>query len=109
MLYWTSQMAAAYAISFTHDCRSISRRSCGIVLLDIVAMLGNARWGCTIIIQLIYTHRPQNETIQTDYPNGLIDFKPASHAAGPIALYCFMGVAGALAISCILAWRRSYR
>ncbi|KAJ1958921.1 hypothetical protein GGI12_004613 [Dipsacomyces acuminosporus] len=95
MIYWASQMAAAYGISFLHDREAISRRQRGILSLAIVTVLANVMWGCTLIIQLRYTHGPTANT-PTDYPGGLIDFTQTSRAAGPIILYCFMGIVDAL-------------
>ncbi|KAJ2491809.1 hypothetical protein IWW37_002008 [Coemansia sp. RSA 2050] len=96
MLYWASQMAAAYAISFLHDYRAISRRQRGIYSLVLLTILANVMWGCTLIVQNRYTHGPLANGEPTDYPNGLIDFKESSRAAGPIILYCFMGAVDAV-------------
>ncbi|KAI8321106.1 UNC93-like protein C922.05c-like protein [Martensiomyces pterosporus] len=92
MLYWGSQMAAAYAISFLHDRASLSRRKRGIISLVAMAVLINVMWGCTLIIQLRYTHGPNDQQRDTDYPGGLIDFTESSRAFGPMILYCFMGI-----------------
>ncbi|KAJ2828290.1 hypothetical protein GGI24_002428 [Coemansia furcata] len=95
MLYWASQMAAAYAVSFLHDYRAISRRQRAIYSLSILAVLANVVWGCTLVMQTKYTHGPRAAE-STDYPQGLIDFKESSRAAGPMLLYCAMGVVDAL-------------
>ncbi|KAJ2863513.1 hypothetical protein GGH94_003558 [Coemansia aciculifera] len=96
MLYWASQMAAAYAVSFLHDCRSLSRRRRGIYSLALLTVLANVMWGCTLVIQTKYTHGPLASGQSTDYPDGLIDFTESRRAAGPMILYCFMGVVDAL-------------
>ncbi|KAJ2721576.1 hypothetical protein GGI07_003867 [Coemansia sp. Benny D115] len=95
MLYWASQMAAAYAISFLHDRSLISRRQRGLLSLSILTVLANVMWGCTLVIQKRYTHGPLPHK-STDYPGGLIDFIEPARSAGPIILYCFMGVVDAL-------------
>ncbi|KAJ2509208.1 hypothetical protein IWW47_000098 [Coemansia sp. RSA 2052] len=96
MLYWASQMAAAYAISLLHDYRPISRRRRAIISLAVLTVLANVVWGCTLSVQTKYTHGPLASGETTDYPGGLIDFAEAHRAAGPIALYCAMGVVDAL-------------
>ncbi|KAI8325658.1 UNC93-like protein C922.05c-like protein [Martensiomyces pterosporus] len=95
MLYWASQMAAAYGISFLHDYERLSRRHRGVMSLIVVAVLANVMWGCTLVFQLRYTHGPSDKG-PTDYPGGLIDFKESSRSAGPMILYCFMGTVDAL-------------
>lgn len=97
MLYWASQMIAAYAISFLHDARSASRRQRGLSSLALTTILANVMWGCTLFFQLRYTHGPLVDSGKTtDYPGGLIDFVESKRAAGPIILYCFMGIVDAL-------------
>ncbi|KAJ2893626.1 hypothetical protein IWW38_002812 [Coemansia aciculifera] len=96
MLYWASQMAAAYAVSLLHDCRSISRRKRALLSLSVLTVFANIVWGCTLAVQKKYTHGPLPSGESTDYPNGLIDFKESQRAAGPMVLYCAMGVVDAL-------------
>ncbi|KAI8321107.1 MFS general substrate transporter [Martensiomyces pterosporus] len=95
MLYWGSQMAAAYAVSFLHDREYFTRRQRGLISIAIVAVLANVMWACTLVVQLRYTHGPDNRHETTDYPGGLIDFTETSRASGPMLLYCFMGAVDA--------------
>ncbi|KAJ2786883.1 hypothetical protein GGI15_001152 [Coemansia interrupta] len=95
MLYWTSQVLAAYVASLIHDCQHLSRRGRGIISLLVVTVLANIMWGTTLVLQRTYTHGPVKD-LTTDYPGGLIDFGDPVRAAGPIMLYCFMGAVDAL-------------
>ncbi|KAJ2801359.1 hypothetical protein H4R20_003704 [Coemansia guatemalensis] len=95
MVYWVSQMTAVYAISFLYDCKLFSRRKRGILSLVLFAVLANAMWGCTFIIQLRYTHG-QLEEKPTDYPGGPIDLTQVQRAVGPIVLFSAMGIVDAL-------------
>ncbi|KAJ2008769.1 hypothetical protein GGI04_001001 [Coemansia thaxteri] len=96
MLYWASQMIAAYAISLLHDCRSVNRRRRSILSLATIVVLANVMWGCTLVYQVRYTHGPLATGESTDYPHGLIDFTQSQRAAGPMVLFCFMGIVDAL-------------
>ncbi|KAJ2723933.1 hypothetical protein GGI07_002311 [Coemansia sp. Benny D115] len=95
MLYWASQMIAAYAVSFLHDRETLSRRNRGTISLGIIALLTNLVWGLTMVIQMRYTRGPNDEFPESDYPGGLIDFTESRRAAGPIILFCFMGAVDA--------------
>ncbi|KAJ2006356.1 hypothetical protein H4R26_001439 [Coemansia thaxteri] len=95
MLYWGSQMVAAYAVSFLHDRETMSRRHRGILSLSILAVLANVMWACTLAVQLRYTRGPDATHDTNDYPGGLIDVTEPSRAAGPMILFCFMGAVDA--------------
>ncbi|KAJ2084112.1 hypothetical protein H4R24_000321 [Coemansia sp. RSA 988] len=95
MVYWVSQIAAVYVISFLYDCKLFSRRKRGVLSAVLFAVLANAMWGCTFIFQLRYTHGQLAEK-PTDYPGGPIDLTQIPRAIGPIALFSAMGVVDAL-------------
>ncbi|KAJ1881176.1 hypothetical protein H4R99_003296 [Coemansia sp. RSA 1722] len=95
MLYWASQMVAAYMVSFIHDREQLTRRQRGLVSLGLVALLTNVMWGCTLVVQLRYTRGADEDNLTNDYPGGLIDFSESSRAAGPMMLFCFMGMVDA--------------
>ncbi|KAJ2522379.1 hypothetical protein GGI11_001751 [Coemansia sp. RSA 2049] len=95
MLYWASQMAAAFGVSLLHDRETLSRKKRGMASLALLALLTNVMWGCTLAVQLRYTRGPDDTHAESDYPGGLIDFSEPSRAAGPMLLYCFMGAVDA--------------
>ncbi|KAJ1818592.1 hypothetical protein LPJ60_004241 [Coemansia sp. RSA 2675] len=95
MLYWAAQMAAAYAISFLHDRESLSRKHRGLLSLGLMAILCNAMWALTMVMQLRYTRGAIDENSSNDYPGGLIDLTEPGRAAGPILLYIYMGAVDA--------------
>ncbi|KAJ2379218.1 hypothetical protein GGI05_006626, partial [Coemansia sp. RSA 2603] len=90
VLYWTSQMLAAYVASLLHDSKYLSRRGRGMMSLSVVTVMANIMWGVTLILQKTYTHGPA-KNLSTDYPGGLIDFSNPIRAAGPMLLFCLMG------------------
>ncbi|KAJ2613337.1 hypothetical protein H4S08_002270 [Coemansia sp. RSA 1365] len=95
MVYWISQMTAVYAISFFYDCKLFGRRKRGVLSVVLFAILANVMWGCTLIIQLGYTHGQLAEK-PTDYSGGLIDLTQVRRVVGPIVLFSSMGVVDAL-------------
>ncbi|KAJ2417665.1 hypothetical protein GGF41_005361 [Coemansia sp. RSA 2531] len=95
MLYWAAQMAAAYAVSFLHDRESLSRKQRGLLSLGLMALLCNAMWALTMVMQLRYTRGADDKNPSNDYPGGLIDLTEPGRAVGPILLYIFMGAVDA--------------
>ncbi|KAJ2016784.1 hypothetical protein GGI08_009365 [Coemansia sp. S2] len=88
-------MAAAYAVSFLHDRESLSRRQRGLLSLGLMALLCNAMWALTMVMQLRYTRGADDKNPSNDYPGGLIDLTEPGRAVGPILLYIFMGAVDA--------------
>ncbi|KAJ2641711.1 hypothetical protein GGF44_001997, partial [Coemansia sp. RSA 1694] len=95
MLYWAAQMAAAYAVSFLHDRDSLSRKQRGLLSLGVLAILCNAMWALTMVMQLKYTRGANKDSPTNDYPGGLIDLTEPGRAAGPMLLFVFMGAVDA--------------
>ncbi|KAJ2785812.1 hypothetical protein GGI15_001791 [Coemansia interrupta] len=88
LLYWASQIIGSYALSLLLDFPRWSRRKRGLWSVGFMAVSFNVVWACTFVVQRRYTRGGGS----TDYPGGLVDFLDAPRAAGPVALYFFMGM-----------------
>ncbi|UZJ53126.1 hypothetical protein CBS101457_002446 [Exobasidium rhododendri] len=97
MLYWGSQMVAAYLISFVLDSKRLTRRArlwAGWIVVFVVLW---AVWGGSYAKQLQYT---RGDVVQSGPSKGslpdLIDLTMSRAYAGPALLYAFSGFFDAL-------------
>ncbi|KAJ1763073.1 hypothetical protein LPJ58_000192 [Coemansia sp. RSA 1591] len=87
LLYWTASIISSIALFALLDNARYARRVRGIYAVCVVFAASCAVWAGALIVQLRYSRGGEF----TDYPGGLLDFLQ-TRAAGPIAVYFFMGV-----------------
>ncbi|KAJ2317098.1 hypothetical protein H4S02_004159 [Coemansia sp. RSA 2611] len=88
LLYWSASILSSFALYLLLDYSRWTRRGRGVFSVAAIFITSNAVWACTLVVQLRYTRGGE----LTDYPGGQIDFLDHGRAAGPIALYFFMGM-----------------
>ncbi|KAJ2391321.1 hypothetical protein H4S02_001390 [Coemansia sp. RSA 2611] len=95
IIYWTSQILAAFAISFLHDYKHLPRRWRGTISLVIVTMLTCIVWGCSLAYQLVHLDSPLTGRADAA-TDSLIDFTQFKRSGIPTTLFFSMGVVAAL-------------